>query len=163
METKKFMPDLEAIERRKNIQPFGRAKIYIKNGNKAKEEHINFTLYTTEQEAVIRSEEKYEHRPTESLSLDLSSYSASIKVTNLPLHVKQSKLSNFIYSKVPINSVVRVFIPTDKKKLPNGEMEFTSKGYAYVECRTREAAHEVIKIMNGKVLDSFKLYFEFSK
>ena len=159
METRKFMPNSAGIEERKLIKPFGKGLMYSSPINKEQAEFIQCVDGEISDVATHKTPKASVPRPAPSSKAILGSN--KVKITNLPLHIRLEDLKDIIRKNAPPSSFINVFIPKVKKELPDGRIEEISRGHAYVECTNQKKARELAKKMNGMVVESFKLNFEY--
>ncbi|KAM0678765.1 hypothetical protein BDAP_000548 [Binucleata daphniae] len=172
LHTISYVPNLQAIEERKKIKPFGKfanqnGKLYIKICEKP----IKFNR----QDELIEIEENkddnggyYEYKPIyESAKKErkedgdfyvppsLQNVQTSVKINNLPLNINRHDLEKiFINNFMIYPDSTYVVLDYESKE---------SKGYAYVSFGSLENAKEAIKAIDGFVIDSLIISAEISK
>jgi hypothetical protein len=155
METIKFKPNLENIEKRSKIVPYGRAdKQHIDNAVE-----VPFIVYTTKQEI---KEETFNatgiYKPSVMLQASATGHirsDVSVKITNIPLDITQPQLVEKIYQKLkeeqtndnPIRPFTRLTLVYDREKK-------ISRGLAYANCENVEKARTLSKAIRNIVIDS---------
>lgn len=157
METKEFIPDTEAIAKRQNIIPFGRAVSY----ERAETEIIEFQL--AQSDAAIANDAIVETVQTNSASAyvppSLSAMNikstvteVTVRVSNIPIHLSFKEVYDLFMIKCG-KIFNRCNLVTDRETR-------VSKGVAYVGCSDSEKAAEFAKAAMNIVVDNFKFCSE---
>lgn len=155
METARFNPDLESIEKRSKIVPFGRANTQ----HVADVVPISFILYNTEQDVKVETEESAGvYRPStifQPSMMNRVQSEVSVKITNIPTHVTQPQLVEVIFQKfkdeLPGQNVLR---PYTRLNLIFDKEKKISRGFAYANCENVEKAKDLAKIVRSIVIDA---------
>lgn len=161
METRKFHPDLKAIEQREKIAPFGRAA----KQERSEPASAPFILYNTEQTiktdqgepvGLYRPAAMFQHTVTAR-----SSSEVSVKITNVPLHITYSMLVETIMKEIKASTIREntgmgsfALRPFTRLNLVLDKETRVSRGYAYANCETLEKARELAKVIRGITIDA---------
>lgn len=156
METVKFNPNLEDIEKRSKIQPYGKASKL----NPSDIVPISFILYTTKQEIKQEQEETLGiyKLPVGVQTTMVSSISneVSVKITNIPLNITHPQLLEIIFKKIKEgeekpNNFTR---PFTRLNLVFDKEKKISRGIAYANCENLEKAKTLAKTIRSIVIDA---------
>lgn len=167
-----YEPNLEAIEERKKIKPFGKFKnqngsSYIKICEKPikfirQDEIIEVEDVKEEKNSLYVYKQTYEPTVKETIENNdnyvppsLQNIQTSIKVSNLPLDINRNGLERIFIDKLNIYPVSTYVVVDFESK--------ESKGYAYVSFGSMENAKEGIKAIDGFVIDGLILGAEIAK
>ena len=163
METARFTPNTEAIDRRKAIVPFNEAAAYSTEDPSP----LSFILDQTAQQipnAVEESTSKTEsvYRPPAVSGMDdVKPTEYTVRLSNIPLNINNSELQGILIKKCgPYFDRCVLVYDKDKSLANNKEKKRTSRGIAYVGFSTKDEAMEFAKHAREIVLDSLQMCVE---
>lgn len=164
MEIVKFEPDLAAIEKRKNIRPYGDiSNIKVLKHSVAPK----FTKYTTEVEISQNTEEKIFTAYVPSFTMPkqvqsntyvppIKAYNpVSIKLSNIPLDILKPDLGRAIKSKTSVH-IINLNMVMDRET-----QKF--RGFVFLQVDSKDSANKFLKEIRGLVIDSYVVAAELAR
>ncbi|KAI5168325.1 hypothetical protein PAEPH01_0038 [Pancytospora epiphaga] len=159
METKKFIPDEEAIKRRAEVRPFGRAAMY----DVVEPEMVSFVLSSGSKPLLAEDSRVIETPVVSSYVppvLQKSSYNTGItdvtvRVSNIPKTLSNREVYDFLMA-----NCGRCF---ERCNLAYDKETRESRGIAYVTLSSNEKASEFAHKVMTLVIDNLKLGAEILK
>lgn len=171
MEIKPYIVDEEAINRRKNIQPFGliRENQREEYTNKLEKPPVfNTTTVMGMEEESEPENRSYVYKPKYKpkkkevveqsgiyIAPSLRYEQVSIKITNLPLDIDRRKLETLLMDKFRL-------VPTSTNVVTDRDTR-ESRGFAYVSFLSMEKAKEAVERINGHIIEHIILGAEIAK
>lgn len=161
MRTAEFKPDVNGMEKRKSIVPFGRAAKYeVQEAN-----HIQFILYTTEQDIKPVKSESGGIYQAVNMFRSNSEYKMQgeipVRVTNIPTRISQTELFDLLMAQCRTSGVEILQIrPFTRLTLVLDKETRISKGLAYANCPDIDKAKELAKVIRNITIEEYVLCAE---
>lgn len=160
MRTKNIQPDLEQIEKRKNIVPFGKAVRY----EVQKPTVVPFVLYTTEQDTKTTNAEVKAYRPENHFKAT-TDYKmlgeVSVRITNIPLKMTQNELFEMLLDRCKASGLSSMKLkPFSRLALVFDKETKVSRGLAYANCLNVDIAKDLAKVVRAITIEEYVLCAE---